>query len=307
MAMAPRTQDSSFAPPSADQVQDWLSRHEARDPAALTAWWPILALGAALLLTFGAHEGMLVLAPWLILGAVFFAMNWRVRRLRHLELQVGRVHELAMTRHWPQSLRLAWRLIPSLQHLPELHGRTVAMLALGLDQVRAYDAALVAYDHVIERLPGEHPGSVHLRVQRTMVHLAMDQLSDADEALRRLRGSVQALGRGTIAATYRLALLVQQVTTHHFADAVDQSPSLLDDLRPLGVDAGYGHALMALSYQQVSPGPQSPQEEQARQWWARATLLLPPSTLVGRFQQLQPLAQALPAAARPVPRLEVQA
>jgi hypothetical protein len=241
----------------------------------------------------------MVLVPWIVLAGVFSAMSYRVRRLRGLETQVAKVHELALMRRWPQSLRLAWRLIPSLQTMPELHGRTVAMLALGLDQVRAYDAALVAYDHVIERLPAEHPGSIHLRVQRAMVHLATDQLADADSALRRLRGAVAAMGRGAVAAAYRMALLMQQVTTHHFADAVATSDTLLDDLRPLGVDAAYGHALMALSYHQMAPDPLSPQHEQAQQWWSRATLLLPPSALVDRFAQLQPLTQALAPAPRP--------
>lgn len=288
----PQQDVQPFTPPTAEQVQRHLDLHPPRGPSRLVAWLPILALAVVLLLTFVIEDGLVLLLPWLLLGAFFLYLGWRVRAARQLEARATQVQELAMLRRWPQSLRQGWRLLPSLTHIPELHGRVVASLAHDLDQLKAYEAAIVAYDFLIARLPAEHPGAVQLRVQRAMAQLASHHLTDADETLRRLRQVVDAYRQTTISAAYRLANLIQQIQTNHFADAVAEPGDLLEELRPLGVDAGYGHALLALAYSRMDDAAQ---RAQAGLWWARATRLLSPPALCDRFGELAPLTQELAA------------
>jgi hypothetical protein len=76
------------------------------------------------------------------------------------------------------------------------------------------------------------------------------------------------------------------VRTNHFADAVEGCDGLLDELRPLGVDAGYGHALVALAYHHLAGAAAG---EQAALWWSRATLLVAAPALLDRFAELRPL------------------
>ena len=70
--------------------------------------------------------------------------------------------------------------------------------------------------------------------------------------------------------------------------------------RPLGVEAAYGHALMALAHHQLAQRPQPAKTDDVEPmdhntltliWWQRATLLLPVQALVQRFAELQTLAE----------------
>ena len=295
--MSPRNEES-FTPPTPEQVRAHLDRNPPRGRSRTMSWLTTAVMAAALALTLLAPNGATLVLALLLLLLLFFLLNWRTFAFRRLEAATGQVQEAAVRRRWVEALRRAWRLLPSLAAAPELHGRAVAFIAHSLDQVQAHESAIVAYNYLIDHLPPEHPAGVQFRVQRAMAQLASDQLVDADETLRRLRGSVERYKETPISASYRLANLIQQARTNHYADAVATSPTLLDDLRPLGVDAGFGHALMALAYFQ-SPEPAESTEDQktyrehAAEWWSRATLLLPIPLLVGRFAELEPLKDAL--------------
>jgi len=281
-----------FTPPTAEQIDAHLKKCAPAPPARWVTMLPLIALALVVMLAFSSLGGVLaMLLPGLVLIALVFGLSWRVRSLRAMEVRVTRVQELALTRHHAEALRLSWRMLPQLRTLHELHGRVVSMMAFALDQVGAHDAAIVVYDFLIERLPPSHPGCIQLSIQRTIVQLMADRLTDADDALRRLRSHAASFGDTPIGATYRLAELLQQVRTNHFRDAVETTTDLVKDLRPLGVEAGYGYALMAFSHHMIG-------DEGADEWWHRATLLLSPSALVGRFDQLNVLT-ALPAAPRP--------
>ena len=232
-----------------------------------------------------------------MIGALMGLTHWRLRRLRRLEARIVDAQELAMLRHHFPAFLLAWELMPAASAAPMLHGRLVAFIALCLDHLQAYDAAIVGYDHLIGHLPQDHPGSVQLQIQRAVAQLQTDRLTDADDAIRRLRGSAETMRSTATRAAYRLAQLLQHVRTNHFADATALAGELVNDLRPLGVDAAYGHALMALSYQRLDDAAA---RAQAAVWWSRATLLMPPSALVDRFRELEPL-QALASTAPPRP------
>ena len=125
-----------------------------------------------------------------------------------------------------------------------------------------------------------------------IAQIAGDQLTDADDTLRRLRGAIDPYRGTPIAASYRLANLIQQTHTNHHADAVETAGTLLDDLRPLGAEAGYGHALMALSFYRMGEieTPDPAHRQQAALWCSRATLLLSPEALSARFRELGAMA-----------------
>ena len=89
-------------------------------------------------------------------------------------------------------------------------------------------------------------------------------------------------------AAYRFARLFQAVRTAHYAEGIAESPNLLQTLRPLGIDAGYGHALRSFCHRQRND-PQENDAEQAEVWWRRATTLISPDLLVRRFPEMRGL------------------
>lgn len=297
-----------FVPPSPRQMREHLDRHGLRPPPRWIAWLPLISMAALMVLflvafvpPMAAFGGILLLPALLVVAALTVFAGLRVRRLRDIERRLAAVHELAMLRHYHQALRHAWSLLPQVATLPEFHARTVLAISHCLDQVGAFESAIIAYDHLIDRLGPHGPSQPQLRIQRAIAQIVSDHLTDGDTALRRLRG-VPDIAPGSVAgASYRLALLIQQVRTHHHADAVEQAGRLLEDLRPLGTDAGYAHGLMALCCHRLAlaapgapaaPGADQPAwMEQAATWWNRATMLLPVSALVGRFAELRQVAE----------------
>lgn len=329
----------SFTPPTPEQVRRHLERHAARGPSPARLWAPMIVLAMIVgVLILGGTSPLTIVLAWMILGLAMLGRVLQRQWLLGLEARAVRAQELALRRHWPQSLRLAWRALPSLVSFPELHARLIAVIAHDLDQVKAYEAAIAAYSFLIERLPPEHPASVQFRVQKALAELACDRLSDADQSLRRLRGLIEPHRGSVTGAGYRLATLLQEIRTNHFAEAAASADTLLEELRPLGVEAGYGHALTALAFARMAGGqgwarslasfddeshrqgsgmpappdgaaaeertPAQRTEELHRQaalWWSRATLLLPVETLVDRFPELEFLTRpaATPTPAQP--------
>lgn len=297
MSRMTATADSSFIPPTEEQVRRHLDRYTPQERSRLQVWAPLiglgLVLGAALALAGTAGE----LLPWLLLIALFFSFGLRDRRMRALEQRVNQVYELTVLRHTTRALRLAWRILPSVRSVPGLYGRTVALLAHNLDMLRCYEAAIAGYDRLLDHLPGQHPWAIQLSIQRTIAQLNSDQLTSGDESLRRLRSMAGTISDGATRAALRLAGLVQQAKTYHWADAVEGTDRLVEELRPLGVEAGYGYALVALAFHHMGE-----RREEAQTWWRRATLLLSPDVLVDRFPALAVAVANLPA--RPQPELE---
>ncbi len=277
----------SFTPPTPDQVRAHLNRFAPQPPSRLASWSTVIALPLLLLIALANNNSALIVLPMIALGAILATTHWRLRRQREQEEQTLRVQELAMQRRFIESLRLAWQLLPRVVQQPQLHGRVVATIAHDLDELRCYDAAIVAYDYLLERMAAEDPAAVQFQVLRSLAQLATDRLTDADDTLRRLRGVIGRFRDTAIGAAYRLALLVQQIRTNHYQQAIDESDSLLDALRPLGVQAGYGHALMALAYRELARHHNQPTPAAAREWWHRATLLLSPEALMSRFPELR--------------------
>lgn len=281
----------SFKPPTGPQLAQHLERHAASGPPKWMTRGPIVALVGLVVLGLLLYQtGARPLAyalPWLgLLGMLGWA-RWRVHHARTLERSVTRLQELAMLRHHREALVDAWSLLPKVKVSPSLHARAVALMGHLLDSVGAYEAALVAYNHLLEQMPEGHPAAPPLRVQRAVASLHCDHLADADNDLRRLRPLADKHPGSMLSAAYTLAQLVQDVRTGHYADAVqsaDRQGDMVDRLRPLGTSAGYGHALLAWCRQQHDPADAAISSD-----WANATMLMPASALIHRFPELSDL------------------
>jgi hypothetical protein len=298
MADALLQSEQPFTPPTAEQVQAYLDEHPPRAPSRMLMWLMLVAMGFAFAMMLSPGHPQMAAAALALMGGLFFAVYVRARRLRELDRRAAEAVEWAMLRQFRLSFDQAWLLLPRVVQMPPLHGRVVALIAHGLDQLKAWDSALVAYDELIKRLPDDHPGATQFRVRRAIAHLFTDRLADADDELRRVRNGIDRFAQTAVGGAFRLAELFQRVRTNHFADATEFADTLVADLRPLGVEAGYGHALMALSFHQLSGGAgvgvgeRRPEAlEEAQQWWRRATILLPVERLVHRFAEITPLTQ----------------
>ena len=249
---APAPTSTSIALPSPQQVREYLQAFPASGPPGWVTWTPLALLLGAMMLAMSHASAIAQLAPWAALAVLYFIVAARVKRMRLLEKKITLVQEMALTRRTRAAFDQAWSLLPALAISPELHSRAVAFIGHLLDQLKAYEAGIVAFDFLIDRLPTEHPASVQLRVHRAICQLACDHRADADDAIRRLRMLQEPLGASPVHAAYHFAVLMQCVRTRNYDDAVKRGDTLIDALRPLGVEAGYGYALMALSCSALS-------------------------------------------------------
>ncbi len=290
----PKPPAQPFSPPSPQQVRRHLDRYPARGPSSLVVGLPMMLFIASMLVILCVNNSAAVALALLMMVAFSAFQLWRRRWERGLQsASHGQAQELASVRHWSQSLRIAWRSLPSLEQLSGTPtARTIAVMAHDLDQLKAYESAITAYDFLIDHLPAQHVGSIQFRIQRALAQFALDRLTDADQTLRRLRGQIENYRGTPAAALYRLAMLVQEVRTNHYADAIAGADNLLDELRPLGVESGYGYCALpaAMSYAHVDPHPRNANKVSRLQpnlVVAGHAAPKPVTTLVDRFPDLE--------------------
>lgn len=287
-------QTASFTPPTPQQVHELIERHPAHAPSPWASAWPWAVVLVLVVLSAAVPAPGLSLLPWLGLAGAFAWFAWQRRQFTQLTTRTQDVQALATLRRDAQALRDAWRLLPKLTRMPPLFGSTVFVIGECLDRLRCYEQAIVVYDHLIDRLPEDGSDAAMIRLRRAMAELQCDRLLDADDTLRRMKGAVEA-GQFAqpVPALYRLAELMQQVHTHHYAEAMHDAPRLVRQLRPLGVTAGYGFALAALACRMLQDHAQvAGADDAARRWWSRATLLVPVTRLTERFPAVGVLAEA---------------
>lgn len=291
--MPRQTPDKPFIPPSPKQVTAHLHRCAPRVSRLWVTQLPLFLLIFAAVLTLFAQDLLTATMPWMILvGVVAYAMV-RVRQVRSIQDRVMKVSEWTQIGQHERATRAIWKLLPVVQMMPELHGRLVALMAHNLDRLTAWPAAEIAYDYLITRMPSDHPGSVQLQLQRTVLQLFNDELTTADNNIRKLRPLAIELKNSPVSATFYYAALLQHVRTLHFSEAVEENrDTLVERLRPLGVEAGHGYALLAWSFFQLANRrPDEPQRmQQALDWWHKATLLMPTAKLLARQEDLKSLA-----------------
>lgn len=289
-----------FDPPTAEQVERHLESH----PPILASGWqarlPQIALiGAGMMMVVALLHPAFALAPIAVMIALVVYVSGRARTAQELSQRVGRTWELAMIRRYRDALGEAWRLLPQCKTNPELHGRVVTVIAHILGELRSDDAAEIAYAYLLDRLPKGHPLALRLRLQRVIAALISDRLADADDDLRRLRGQAEAAKDPALRGLYTLARLLQDVRTGHFADAIDQADATAEQLKSLGIEAGYGYALLGLCNHHLANRTAESETQtrglfalQAKLWWDHATILIPPAALLFRFPELEPLLDA---------------
>jgi len=295
---APRPDD--YAPPTPEQLAEYLDAHPFAPPSPWAARVPLIVLVAVMVPVLLLDSLLAAVLPWFALAGVYVWMVARVRRAQALEGEVNRLGEFAMLRRYREALKRAWGIVPRVNHHPALLTRTLAVIGHCCDDQRAHETAMVAYDRVLELVPPQHPGAVHLRLQRAIAAFRCDRLADGDNELRKLRGTMDQVEADPAQGAYRLARLVQDVRTHHYADAAAQDRGLVEALRPLGVEAAYGYGLMAWCHHAMASGDPAERWRAASLWWGRATLLLPPEALIWQFPELAPMAD-LPAEPPAVP------
>ncbi len=253
-----------ITPPTSEVLLAHLDRHPPHPPSPWLARVPLVIMVAALVVALLMGGVVAIVLPWLALVAVFVYLVVRVRWSRNLERNAMRVQELTMLRRYADALRRAWRLVPTVTRQPNLYVHTVALLSQCLHQLEAYDAAMTGYDRLLAHLPSEHPGAIQLRAQRALAALQSDRLTDADDTLRQLRSLAEPYAHTAIGATVRLAELTQAVRTYHYTDALMDADGMLEQLRPLGVEAGYGHALLALCHREDRSEREEPRPPKCR-------------------------------------------
>jgi len=289
-----------FNPPSAAQLSQHLSSNM---PVQMGMWYgrgPLIGLvvGMGMMLILMQSPGAALLPLFGLLGLLAY-MSGRSRAENELQMRVMRAWELAMIRRYRDALGQAWELVPACRTKPELHGRVVTVIAHILSELGKEEAADVAYSYLLDRLPADHPLALRLKVHRAVSALLSGRLADGDDALRKLRGQVESASDASLAASYHMARLVQDVQTGHYADAADKADDTAQALAPLSAEAGYGHALLALCFHHLAQRAASAEEpdeaerqrlaDSALSWWHRATLLIPASALVYRHPELRTL------------------
>lgn len=286
-------QNKPFTPPSVEQISKHLQRYAPRISRMWINQLPLILLILAAVLTLFAGNALTAILPWMLLIGVLIYTRLRVVRTRNIQQNVQQVHDWTQLGEHVQATRAIWKLLMTTQLMPEVHGRLVALMALNLDKLTAYNAAEATYDYLIQRMPTDHLGSVQLQLQRTILQLFNDELSTADTNLRKLRPIAMEHPNTPISAMFIYASLLQQIQTYHYADAVDENKDqLVKQLRPLGIEAGHGYGLMAWSYYQLSL--RTPDDlsliEQSKNWWRKANLLLSSKILIQRQPDLKQLA-----------------
>jgi tetratricopeptide (TPR) repeat protein len=308
--------------PDEKQVREWLTAHRLQ-PASPWAFIGVTALliFAVFMLGMGDQSGVSQFITIMLgVGVILFVIS-RARKIRNAETDSRRVHELTVTRQWRDAFELAWKTIPGVTQMPEQYARTLACMAYSLDQLKRYDSAIYSYKLLLEVLPSDHSFVTQVQTHMAIAMLANDELSDADDRLRKLR--LQA-GRQTpvLKALISLADLIQITRTYHYADALAIEQNAEEMFRPLGVEAGFGYALLAYARQQLAereikqsavadftqslePGQEQPMPpgqahlQAADQLWGKATLLVSPQRIVDRFPMLSTLLSR-PATPSPV-------
>jgi len=130
-----------------------------------------------------------------------------------------------------------------------------------------------------DAVPKGHPARAALDARRIAALVDCGRLADADAALRRLRS---ADGKAPEHHAVRaLAELEHAVATAHYHEAIEESPTLIQTLRPLGLGAARGYALRALCHHhRDAEGDHAAREL----WWARATALIDADTLIAALR-----------------------
>ncbi|MEM6749935.1 MAG: hypothetical protein AAGA57_03230 [Planctomycetota bacterium] len=301
----------SYRPPTVDEVERLLSSRRPTPGVAPWARWVVIAgvgvvVLSLLLSMIDAGEAAALLPVAAVLIAAI-GLRLRANRERAAHDAVNAAHELSALRRSREALAEAWRLWPSGAASPSRRRQLLAIMAQSLEEIGAWEQALRVLDELLETLPAPSPPELMLRLRRASVLVWTEQLTDVDDELRSARPRLGAERANLGWALYRQAELLRDAATGH-ADRVEAlGAPLIEELRPLGVDAAVGYAAAAVCLarladadqkRQDAPAPARPSAmldpdrpaaerlwAMARDWWRRACDLAPEAPLVARVPQ----------------------
>lgn len=272
--------------PTPQQVAEHLSATRPEAKPNRTLWLLIGATGLMVLALTAGPSPISILLPWVLLMALAGYVLYQRSAAGAAQRAVRRVGELTMLRHHDAGLRDAWKSLGELRKHPGLYVQAALLLSANLMATRRHEAALAAQDQLLETVPPDHPVARVVAMQRVMSLLHEERLADADAALRRSDpGNTAPLGRAMSA----FARLYQSMRTNQFDQIVESPERLPQQLRPLGLDAGYGYGMVAAAMHAHG------RHDEAARWWKLATLLLPASTIMNAIEETRPLAATPPA------------
>ncbi|BAM03579.1 hypothetical protein [Phycisphaera mikurensis] len=312
--------------PDADGLRERLEETQPHPVPASRRALPIAAVGLALLAALAGPPLIGTLAPWLVLGGIALLAVRRARQSRRVGEGLEQAETLLRTRRPAAAYHAADAWLDDTVHEPAASAGCLHVMAQALQTLRHQEATLVATEALLERLPPHHPARASALLHRSIAEFESDRLADGDATLGRLRGllekrepvePVEPAGEDPQAghagddrrvgrpfppadraaeehahAAVRVAQLVQSVSTWHAADAVADAESAggaVAAFRPLGVDAGFAHGLLAWCHLKLH------RAEDAAAAWAVATRLIPAPALVHRFPRLAEVAERCPA------------
>jgi tetratricopeptide (TPR) repeat protein len=213
-----------------------------------------------------------------------------VRRHRTAQAMVEAAGELVQLRRWPQAGLVLEQILSEPAPSHAMRSQALIYLATVLARYHRFNDAIAVQDHLLEQGLLDRNSMFGLRIGRAMAMLREDHLFDADRAiseLRRMQGQNESAGLA-------LVEIYRDVKTGHPDEAIDLFETRLPTLRDhLGHRLGDAYALVSRAYDLRG------RETDARDAWARATLLAPPSELVRRYVETGPIAEKYPATLAP--------
>ncbi len=248
----------------------------------------VLALLMAALLVAGTEierNAVRVLSALVMIGVVVgmgaLAVA-TVRRHRTAQAMVEAAGELVQLRRWPQAGLVLEQILsqPSPSHV--VRSQALIYLASVLARYHRFNDAIAVQNHLLDHGLIDPGTAFGVRVGRAMAMLREDHLFDADRAISELR-RLQVQGGS---AGLALVEIYRDVKTGHPDEAIDLFKTNLPALRDqLGHRLGDAYALVSRAYDLRG------REAEAREAWARATLLAPPTELVRRYVEVTPIAE----------------
>ena len=245
----------------------------------------LIVLGATLIARQSVLMGQLVKAASGIvmvglMAALVACTVVIVRRHRAEQQRLEGISELIQLRRWDQAAGLLTHMLLQPARSPALRSQALIYLAAVLARYHRFDEAIAVQDHLLENELVDAPTAYGLRLGRAMAMLREDHLFDADRAISELRRD----GAGEDSAGLTLIEIYRDVKTGHPAEAVAMFKEKLTVLRDgLGHRVADAWALAARAYDLLG------QEADARDAFARATLLSPPAELYRRYPEVQKL------------------
>lgn len=232
-----------------------------------------------------------VALPWTIFGLIVWS-GWQAsRRQGRLVRDLTTAREAAELNDWPRVAHCVRRLLGRPMRPPQARYQAYLLYGAAAERSGSYAAGERAFELLLGDEQSDPAAKYHAAIGLAAVKLRTEQLTDAVRLLDRLR---RVELPPPLEAGRELVRLFQEVLMGHYDDAIsdiDRRRALFR--RHLSTRAGYGYGLFAAAFHARG------QTADAAAQWCDATLMLPPETLVERYELLRPIAQRYVASERP--------